>query len=84
MNTEKQCAAQEEPPPRMIVIDAVIDQGTIVTLAGSDAETSRIVQVHFDHRQFAGFWRDWSAVGCPQPLFWEPSTGTISFSDGEA
>ena len=53
--------------PLRIRIDRVVDFGTVVSLAGVDTETARLVTIHVDHRPFAVFWKAWNDAGLPLP-----------------
>jgi hypothetical protein len=54
-----------------IRIDRIVDFGTVVSLVGTDTETTKPVTIHVDHRPFAAFWEAWRAAGFPQPIEYE-------------
>ena len=53
------------PPlqPLRIRIDRIVDFGVVVSLAGVDAETTKPITVHIDHRPFAVFQRALQEAG---------------------
>lgn len=53
--------------PLRIRIGRLIDFGTIVSLVGTDIETSKPVTIHVDHRPYAAFWEAWREARFPQP-----------------
>ncbi len=67
---------------QQMIIDCVLDEGTIVQLIGRLVEGNRPAIVNFDHRPFSAFWEGWRLAGKPQPVTFDADRGTINF-DGK-
>ena len=63
---------------RRVMVETVIDHGTVVQLLGRYADGSRAA-IACDHRPFQRFWADWAAAGFPQPLFHDPARNALRF-----
>ena len=64
--------------PIRIRVDRIVDFGTIVSLVGTDTDSSAPVTIHVDQRPFQAFWDAWRRAGFPQPIEYDADRLTLT------
>jgi hypothetical protein len=64
--------------PFSILVNRIVDAGTIVSLIGVDADTGKPVTVHVDNRPYDMVWAGWRDAGTPQPIEYAAEGLTLS------